>query len=69
MPRIEIIGLKGVPEIKPGDDLARIIVETAEQNNVKIEDGDVIVVKSKIISKAEGRIVELEKVEQSEKAR
>jgi len=69
MPRIEIIGLKGVPEIKPGDDLARIIVETAEQNNVKIEDGDVIVVKSKIISKAEGRIVDLEKVEPSEKAR
>ena len=69
MPRIEIIGLEGVPEIKPGDDLARIIVEAAERNGVKIEDGDVIVVKSKIVSKAEGKIVDLKRVKPSERAR
>jgi len=69
MPRIEIIGLEGIPEIKLGDDLARIIVEAAEQNGVKIEDGDVIVVKSKIVSKAEGRIVDLKQVKPSKRAR
>lgn len=69
MPRIEIIGLEGIPEIKPGDDLARIIVEAAERNSVKIEDGDIIVVKSKIVSKAEGRIVDLKQMNPSKRAR
>jgi len=69
MPRIEIIGLEGIPEIKPGDDLERIIVEAGERNGVKIEEGDVIGVKSKIVSKAEGKIVDLKRVKPSERAR
>jgi coenzyme F420-0:L-glutamate ligase/coenzyme F420-1:gamma-L-glutamate ligase len=54
---MEIVGVAGLPEIRPGDDLsAQIAAATA------IRDGDVVVVTSKIVSKAEGRIVELDTV-------
>jgi len=70
MPReIRIYGLTTIPEIGPGDDLARIICEAAEREGVGIKDGDVVVVVSKAVSKAEGRYVELSKVEVSEEAR
>ena len=62
------VALEGFPLIKPGDNLAKIIVETAEKNNVKIEDGDVIAVAQKVFSKAEGRIVRLKEVTPSERA-
>jgi coenzyme F420-0:L-glutamate ligase/coenzyme F420-1:gamma-L-glutamate ligase len=59
---IEIIPLKGVGLVKEGDDLAKLIVEAAKSNGVKIEPGDIIVVAHKIVSKAEGRIVDLKTV-------
>jgi coenzyme F420-0:L-glutamate ligase/coenzyme F420-1:gamma-L-glutamate ligase len=60
--------LEGFPLIRYGDDLARIIVETAEENGLKIEDGDVIVAAQKVFSKAEGRVVNLRDVVPSRKA-
>lgn len=63
------IALENFPLIKPGDNLAKIVVETAERNGLKIEDGDIIVVAQKIVSKAEGRIVKLRDVSPSEKAK
>ncbi len=54
---MHIAGVKGLPEINPGDDLAALIMATGE-----VVDGDVVVVTSKIVSKAEGRIVELDAV-------
>jgi coenzyme F420-0:L-glutamate ligase/coenzyme F420-1:gamma-L-glutamate ligase len=63
------IALENFPMIKPGDNLAEIIVETARENGLKIEDGDVIAVAQKVFSKAEGRIVKLRDVIPSEKAR
>ncbi|MBS7647153.1 MAG: coenzyme F420-0:L-glutamate ligase [Candidatus Bathyarchaeia archaeon] len=62
------IALENFPLIKPGDNLAKIIVETAGKNGVKIEDGDVIVVAQKVFSKAEGRVVRLQDINPSEKA-
>jgi len=56
---VQIIGLEDFPMVKSGDNLAEIIVKTAEKNGVEIEDGDIIVVSQKIVSKAEGRIVRL----------
>ncbi|WP_456469559.1 coenzyme F420-0:L-glutamate ligase [Archaeoglobus sp.] len=53
---IELLGVK-LPEIKPGDDIGRLICEA-----FSVEDQDVIVVTSKIVSKAEGRLVKLEDV-------
>ena len=66
---VSIIGLEGFPLVKAGDDLAKIIVETAEKNAVPIDDGDVVVVAQKIVSKAEERVVKLRAVEPSERAK
>ena len=59
---ITVIGLRGIPLIREGDDLGRIIVTAAEDQGVGIEEGDVIVVTQKIVSKAEGRKVTLSEV-------
>jgi coenzyme F420-0:L-glutamate ligase / coenzyme F420-1:gamma-L-glutamate ligase len=56
---IRIIGLAGIPEVHAGDDLPAMIVAAARSGGVAIEDGDVLVVTQKIVSKAEGRIVDL----------
>lgn len=54
----------GIPELRTGDDLAALIVE-----RVSLEDGDIVVVAQKAISKIEGRVVRLDDVEPSERAR
>jgi coenzyme F420-0:L-glutamate ligase/coenzyme F420-1:gamma-L-glutamate ligase len=56
---IRIIGLDGIPEVHPGDDLPAQIVAAAKASSVAIEDGDVLVVTQKVVSKAEGRLVDL----------
>jgi coenzyme F420-0:L-glutamate ligase/coenzyme F420-1:gamma-L-glutamate ligase len=56
---IRIIGLTGIPEVHAGDDLAEMIVAAARSGGVAIEESDVLVVTQKIVSKAEGRIVDL----------
>ncbi|OYT25705.1 MAG: coenzyme F420-0:L-glutamate ligase [Thermoprotei archaeon ex4572_64] len=60
--KIEIIGLKDFPEIKPGDDIGEIIVEHVRKLGIEINDGDVIVIAQKIVSKSEGRIIDLDKI-------
>lgn len=62
------IALENFPLIRSGDDIAKIIVETAGRNHLQIEDGDVIAVAQKIFSKAEDRIVRLRDVVPSGKA-
>ncbi|WP_269305554.1 coenzyme F420-0:L-glutamate ligase [Aeromicrobium sp. HA] len=49
---LTVLGISGLPEIRPGDDLAALIREHAE-----LQDGDIVVVTSKVVSKAEGRFV------------
>ncbi len=53
----------GLPDVQPGDDLAALIAEAMRQARLKPRTGDVLVVAQKIVSKAEGRIVELARVE------
>lgn len=60
--------LEEFPLIKTGDDITKIIVETAGKNGLKIEDGDVIAIAQKIFSKAENRIVRLRQIVSSKKA-
>jgi coenzyme F420-0:L-glutamate ligase/coenzyme F420-1:gamma-L-glutamate ligase len=55
---LQIFGVPGLPEIEPGTDLAAAIVEACASNGTALADGDVVVVTSKIVSKAEGRLVE-----------
>lgn len=54
--------ISGIPLIQPGDDLAEIILRAIAKAGAKLEDGDVLVVTSKIVSKAEGRLVNLAQV-------
>ena len=67
--RLELIALDGIPEVNPGDDLAELIAASLEASHLRLTDGDVLVVTQKIVSKAEGRLVELASVEPSEMAR
>lgn len=66
--RIELIALGGIGEIAPGDDLAGTIVD-ASVGQVDLRDDDVLVVTQKIVSKAEGRLIDLATVEPSQFAR
>jgi len=59
-----VIPVKGIPEVREGDDLAALLAGAAA-----FEDGDVLVVAQKVVSKAEGRVVSLDGVEPSEAAR
>lgn len=68
VPRLEIVGLR-LPEIKPGDDLARLIVDAAERFAGGLRDGDVIVVTSKLVLKARGLMYRLSDVKPSLAAR
>ena len=65
---IQIIGLRKLPLIKEGDDVADHIVNAAKEEHVVIAKDDVIVVAQKIVSKAEGRVVHLKSVTPSQKA-
>ena len=68
-PRFQVIGLAGLPEIRPGDDLSSLIIDAAQAQGTPIEDGDVLVVTQKVVSKAEGRLVDLKDVQPSDRAR
>src|SRR5437763_13834311 len=57
--QLTIIGLAGVPMVQPGDDLAALTIAAYAATGVTPEDGDVLVVAQKIVSKSEGRIVEV----------
>jgi len=63
-----VVPLEGIPELCPGDDLALALHEAAERAG-GLEDGDVVVVAQKAVSKVEGRVVRLGEVEASERAR
>lgn len=69
MTSIEIFGIPGLPEILPGTNLADAIATAAQQAQRPLRDGDILVVTSKIVSKAEGRVVDLSTVEVSPFAR
>jgi coenzyme F420-0:L-glutamate ligase/coenzyme F420-1:gamma-L-glutamate ligase len=62
--QLRVIPVAGIPEVAEGDPVGRLIAERAE-----LEPGDVVVVSQKIVSKAEGRVVRLDAVTPSERAR
>jgi len=64
--RIELIPLEGIPEVRAGNDLAALIAAAAESTGIGLQPGDVLVVTQKVVSKAEGRVVELASVEPSD---
>jgi len=60
--------IPGLPEIRKGDDLAKVIVSAAQKARLRFASGDILVVAQKVVSKAEGSVVSLATVEPSEKA-
>lgn len=66
--QVTLMGLPGIPHIQPGDDLARLIVVALERAQLTLTLGDVLVITSKLISKAEGRFVDLSTVKPSPRA-
>jgi coenzyme F420-0:L-glutamate ligase/coenzyme F420-1:gamma-L-glutamate ligase len=66
---IRVVGLDGIPEVQPGDDLVEMIANALHVSGVELADSDVLVVTHKIVSKAEGRLVDLATIEPSELAR
>jgi coenzyme F420-0:L-glutamate ligase/coenzyme F420-1:gamma-L-glutamate ligase len=62
---VSIIGIEGIPEVQPGDDLAGLIAKSLALMGIALETGDVIVVTQKAVSKAEGRFVDPATVEPS----
>jgi coenzyme F420-0:L-glutamate ligase/coenzyme F420-1:gamma-L-glutamate ligase len=66
--RLTITGLTGVPMVQPGDDLAQIALDAYAATGLAPEDGDVLVVAQKIVSKAEGRMVDVSTIEPSGQA-
>jgi coenzyme F420-0:L-glutamate ligase/coenzyme F420-1:gamma-L-glutamate ligase len=69
IPRVQIIGVTGIPEVHPGDSLGDLIVEASTAQGTTLESGDIVVVTQKIVSKAEGRLVDLRDIEPSAFAR
>ena len=69
MSRVEIIPLQGIPEVTRGDDLAALILGAVDKSFLALDDGDVVVVKHKIVSKAEGRVVRLGTIVPGRRAR
>ena len=59
VPDVTLIPIDGLPEIKPGDDLAAMLVEGVRGSGRRFADGDVLAVAQKIVSKSEGRIRKL----------
>jgi coenzyme F420-0:L-glutamate ligase/coenzyme F420-1:gamma-L-glutamate ligase len=68
MKKIEVLGLQTIPEIKQGDNLAEIIVKCVNDEMSGLEEKDVIVLTSKIVSKAAGRTRELGEVKPGKRA-
>ncbi len=66
---ITLLPLPGIPEVRPGDDLAALIASAAAAGEVGLSDDDVLVVTQKVVSKAEGRVVDLTSVQPSDRAR
>jgi coenzyme F420-0:L-glutamate ligase/coenzyme F420-1:gamma-L-glutamate ligase len=65
---VTLTPLSGIPMVHPGDDLAHMLIAACEQKALTPADGDVIVVAQKVVSKAEGRHVDLATVKPSSEA-
>ena len=68
MNHLSIRALEEFPLINPGDNLSSIILDSIEDNDIIVDDGDVILLAQKIISKSENRFKNLSEINPSEKA-
>ena len=66
---LTITALPGIPGVRPGDDLAGLLIAALERSAIAPQPGDILVVAQKIVSKAEGRFLDLAGIEPSQRAR
>jgi coenzyme F420-0:L-glutamate ligase / coenzyme F420-1:gamma-L-glutamate ligase len=66
MRSITLSAIEGIPLVNKGDDLARLIASGIEKTGLKLQAGDIVVVCQKLVSKAEGRVVDLKTIAPSE---
>jgi len=66
--QLTLVGLPGIPHVQPGDDLARLILNSLQLADMTLEPGDILVITSKLVSKSEGRFVDLRTVTPSPRA-
>ncbi|OLB46101.1 coenzyme F420-0:L-glutamate ligase [Candidatus Bathyarchaeota archaeon] len=66
---LTIIPVRGIPDIKKGDDLGRLLVTRLKEQGDTFQPGDITVVAQKIVSKAEGRVVSLSRIAPSDFAK
>jgi coenzyme F420-0:L-glutamate ligase/coenzyme F420-1:gamma-L-glutamate ligase len=69
MSSIQLIPVLGIPEVATGEDIGNIIVEACRRRRIAIQNGDIIIVTHKIVSKSEGRVIELKSITPSEFAK
>jgi coenzyme F420-0:L-glutamate ligase / coenzyme F420-1:gamma-L-glutamate ligase len=69
MPRLTLVPLEGLPRVRPGDDLAALLLAAIERAGEALRDGDLLALAQKVVSKAEGRFVALDEVSPSARAR
>jgi coenzyme F420-0:L-glutamate ligase/coenzyme F420-1:gamma-L-glutamate ligase len=65
---LSIVPVHGIPEVRPKDDLVRLLLTAVASAGDQLVDGDVLVVAQKVVSKSEGRIVRLADVVPSTRA-
>lgn len=65
MKKLNLYAFEGIPLIQQGDDIGTVICEVAKKESFSFENGDIVVVTSKIVSKAEGRLVDTYKIKPS----
>ena len=68
MAALTLTAIEGLPMIEPGDNLAELIVRALDTMHLKLVHGDILTVCQKIVSKAEGRLVDLRAIEPSDLA-
>ena len=67
-PPLQLTPLTGLPLVEPGDNLAEMVLDALSRSAIRLSDGDILVLAQKIVSKAEGRLVNLESVTPSSQA-
>lgn len=66
---VQVFPLRGIPRVKPGDDLLGYLARSIEAGGIVLQDSDVVVITQKVVSKAEGRVVKIDDVRPGRKAK
>lgn len=69
MAAVSLHALSNVPHIEPGDDLASVVTDAIARNDIILDEGDIVVLAQKVVSKSEGRYVDLRTVDPSQEAK